>query len=86
MSISLEVFLFWYCIFQFLFQLQFLLLSLFNVSLFRGLSINIYLKLSFRRIFEKLKLYPFHRGEVHSGNNCFFLFILLVRKWGVLVK
>ena len=43
-----------------------LLLSIFNVSLFRLLSITIYLKLSFGRIFEKMKLYPFHRGKVDS--------------------
>ena len=38
---------------QFLFQIQFLLLSLFNVSLFKSLSISIYLQLSFSRILRK---------------------------------
>ena len=75
MSNNLEVLLFWYCIFQFLFQLQFLLLSLFNVYVFRILSITIYLKLSFSRIFDKMKLDLFHRGKVGSlfvvvGGNC----------------
>ena len=42
-----------YYIFQFLFQLQFLLLSLFDVSLFKSICITIYLQLSFSRILRK---------------------------------
>ena len=59
-------FFFWYCIFQFLFQLQFLLLCLFIVSFFRLFSISIYLKFSFSRIFEKLKIYLFRRGKIDN--------------------
>ena len=59
-----------------MFQFQFLSLFSSNVSFSKLLSIIIIqLKLSFCRIFEKMKLCPFHRGKVDNlfvvaGGNC----------------
>ena len=49
--------------FQFLFQLQFLLLSLFNVLLFNTISITIYLQLSFSRILRKRRYILFTKEK-----------------------
>ena len=72
MSINLEVVLFYDSVY-----VSIHLLSLFssNVSFSRLLSIIIQLKLSLSRNFEKVNLYPFHRGKVDNlfvlvGGNC----------------
>ena len=73
--LCLSILKYFYFIFQFMFQLRFLLLFPFNVSFFRLLSFTTQLKLSFSSVFEKMKLYPFHRGKVDNlfvvvGGNC----------------